>query len=324
MISSILKSAYGVTSLHAYEGFKYSTLSIAKKITQLIETKIDLNQVAIIGTTGLAAIAVLASIYTSSFLAFALSIALCATSCLTYKINLELKEKNGECKKQYNYILDEERHKKERLEEHQRMNASIDKLTDQLKRQKSVTEQLEQQLNRSLELVDYCDKTLEKAVSFSKYSQELTSDQKDVLAKQHSGLEDIKSIAEDLTEFKQILHIWLEQIKVTNPDEEREKFSQKILQILQDFKEGSRRELSNMLDQLANIQQQLILTQKNIVSSTKTLDRVSRDIESRIEKQKELDDNIEKRTAELMAIHHKLTKLHQELAESPKTGKKEV
>lgn len=313
MTAVISKVALTLPSLIAYEGLKCSTLLIAKKITTFVEERIDLNRLVIITAIALSCIAVIASIYTSSFLALSLSLALGAASCLTYKINLELSEKSGECKRQLNFIINEERQKQEHLAEHQRMMGSISRLELYSRQQETINQELQQRLARALELVEFCNKVVGQATDFSRIQEEVAAEQraglteqKAVTAEQRAGLKDIKSVAAELEGYKSVLGVWIGEMKKMLDKEESEKSSQKVIRILEDFKDGQHTELARMLAQLQLVQDQFRSTQDQIA--------VSRDIIA--EQQATLrgiSADIQTRTRELHDIHLKLSSLHRKL-----------
>ena len=72
MTSLISKVAVTFPSLLAFEGLRCTTLAVAKKVVKAVEERIDLNRIVIISAIALSCLAVLASIYTSSFLALSL------------------------------------------------------------------------------------------------------------------------------------------------------------------------------------------------------------------------------------------------------------
>lgn len=299
MTSLVSKIAMTFPSLLAYEGLRCSTVAVAKKITKIVEEKIDLNRVVIIAAIALSCIAVLASIYTSSFLALSLSIALCAASCLTYKINLELDEKTQECKRQVAFIVNEERQKREHLEEHQRMASSISRLELQSRQQESMNLELQQRLARALELVEFCDKVVGQATDFSRRTEEVT-------AEQRAGLKDIKSVAAELEGYKSVLGVWIVEMKKMIDHEEHEKSSQKVIRILEDFKEGQHTELARMLAQLELVQSQFQATQEQITASRDVISEQQATLRS-------ISQDIQARTKELHEIHMKLASLHRKL-----------
>lgn len=299
MTSVVSKIAMTFPSLLAYEGLRCSTVAIAKKITKIVEEKIDLNRVVIIAAIALSCIAVLASIYTSSFLALSLSIALCAASCLTYKINLELNEKTQECKRQVAYIVNEERQKREHLEEHERMASSISRLELQSRQQESMNQELQQRLARALELVEFCDKVVGQATDFSRRTEEVT-------AEQRAGLKDIKSVAAELEGYKSVLGVWIGEMKKLLDHEEHEKSSQKVIRILEDFKDGQHTELARMLAQLGLVQSQFQATQEQITASRDVISEQQATLRT-------ISQDIQARTKELHEIHMKLAGLHRKL-----------
>jgi hypothetical protein len=313
MTSLISKVAVTFPSLLAFEGLRCTTLAVAKKVVKAVEERIDLNRIVIISAIALSCLAVLASIYTSSFLALSLSLALCAASCLTYKINLELVEKTSECKRQMNYIVNEDRQKREHLEEHDRMMASISRLELQTRQQESLNLQLQQRLARALELVEFCDKVVGQAADFSKHTEEVTAEQraglkdiKEVTAEQRAGLKDIKSVAAELEGYKSVLGVWLGEMKKMLDHEEQEKSSQKVIRILEDFKEGQHTELARMLAQLQLVQDQFRSTQEQITASRDVITEQQATLRS-------ISHDIQARTRELHDIHLKLAGLHRKL-----------
>lgn len=306
MTSVVSKIAMTFPSLLAYEGLRCSTVAIAKKITKIVEEKIDLNRVVIIAAIALSCIAVLASIYTSSFLALSLSIALCAASCLTYKINLELNEKTQECKRQVAYIVNEERQKREHLEEHQRMASSISRLELQSRQQESMNQELQQRLARALELVEFCDKVVGQATDFSRRTEEVTAEQRAVATEQKAGLKDIKSVAAELEGYKSVLGVWIGEMKKMLDHEEHEKSSQRVIRILEDFKDGQHTELARMLAQLGLVQSQFQATQEQITASRDVISEQQATLRA-------ISQDIQARTKELHEIHMKLAGLHRKL-----------
>ena len=303
------KALTTLPTLLAYESFKQSTLLFSKKISTFIEHKINLNRVMIITAVALSALAVVASIVTGSFLALSLSIALGAAGCLTYKINNELIDKTGECRRQIDFIINEERRNQEHLAEHARMSSAISRQELIIRQLEGQKKDLESKLARAVELLDFCDKVVTKATDFTQRTEETTK-RSEALADAHEvELKDIKEISSELKSYKGVLGQWIEAMKKMLATGETE-FTQKVLRVLQDFKEGQHTELAHMFSQLKLVQEQFSRTQEQINATSAIIAKQNAELTAILA---EISDH----KAELRGIHAMLFEQQKKITRQP-------
>lgn len=255
------------------------TFFLIKNMSCLAYQKIDLNRIVIISSIALSCLAIVASIYTASFLALSLSCAFCSMTCFSYKINLELTKQVGDCTRLQNFVTNEEARKKE----HGEKLASLELTVNQLN---ATNAQLQGQIKEVVELAQLCDKAMSKATDFSQVIQT-------------SGLEvkNIQKIADELGAHKSVLSSWIAELKPLIDDHKETKSADKIVQILEGFKQGQHQELTQMLEQLRLVKDQFVKTQDCIEEQRTILSMISRDIQEK--------------TKELLALHTSLAEFYQ-------------